>query len=81
MRPSSDCANTTSVVVINSVVSDSMTPWTIVCQAPLSMEFSRPEYWSGLPFPSPRALPDPGIEPRSSALQVGPLLSEPPAKS
>ena len=39
------------------------TPWTIACQAPLSMGFSRLEYWSGLPFPSPEDLPDPGIEP------------------
>ena len=44
------------------------TPWTVTYQAPLSMEFSRQEYWSGLPFPSPGDLPDPGIEPRSSAL-------------
>ena len=44
------------------------TPWTVAYQAPLSMGFSRQEYWSGLPFPSPRDLPDPGIEPGSSAL-------------
>ena len=44
------------------------TPWTIAHQAPPSMEFSRQEYWSGLPFPSPGDLPDPGIEPRSPAL-------------
>ena len=43
------------------------TPWTVVCQAPLSMGFSRQEYWSGLPFPSPGDLPDPGTEPASSA--------------
>ena len=42
-----------------------MTPWTIAHQAPLSMEFSRQEYWSGLPFPIPGDLPDPGIEPTS----------------
>ena len=54
----------------HSVVSDSLaTPWTVACQAPLSMEFSRQEYWSGLPFPPPGDLPDPGIEPRSPALQ------------
>ena len=41
------------------------TPWTIVHQAPLSMEFSKQEYWSELPFPSPRDLPDPGIKPTS----------------
>ena len=46
-------------------------------QAPLSMEFSRQEYWSGFPFPSPEDLPDPGIEP-SSPLQADSLLSEPP---
>ena len=40
-----------------------VTPWTVGCQAPLSMGFSRQEYWSGLPFPSPGNLPDPGIEP------------------
>ena len=44
------------------------TPWTIACQAPLSMEFSRQENWSGLPFPSPGDLPNPGIEPQSPAL-------------
>ena len=46
------------------------TPWTVACQAPLSMEFSRPEYWSGWPFPSPADLPNPGIKPRSPALQA-----------
>ena len=46
------------------------TPWTAVCQAPLSMRFSRQEYWSGLPRPSPGDLPNPGIEPRSPALQA-----------
>ena len=50
------------------------------CQAPLSMEFFRQEYWSGLPFPSPGDLPNPGIEPRSS-LQAGSLPSEPPGRS
>ena len=44
-----------------------VTPWTIACQAPLSTEFSRQKYWSGLPFPPPGDLPDPGIEPRSLA--------------
>ena len=44
------------------------------------MGFSRQEYWSGLPFPSPGELPNPGIEPRSPALQVDSLLSEPPGK-
>ena len=45
-------------------------PWTVTCQTPLSMGFSRQEYWSGLPFPSPGNLPDPGIEPGSPALKV-----------
>ena len=44
------------------------TPWTISYQVPLSMGFSRKEYWSGLPFPSPGNLPDPGIKPSSPAL-------------
>ena len=57
-----------------------MTPWTIAHQTPLSVEFSRQEYWSGLPFPSPGDLPNPGIKPRSPALQVDSLLSEPPEK-
>ena len=46
------------------------TPWTVACQAPLFMGFSRQEYWSGLPFPSPGDLPGPRIEPRSPALQA-----------
>ena len=48
-----------------SVVSDSLTPWTIAHQAPLLMGFSKQEYWSGLPFPSPGDLPNPGMEPMS----------------
>ena len=56
-------------------------PWTIVPQDPLFVEFSRQEFWSGLPFPSPGDLPDPGFEPGSSALQADSLLSEPPEKS
>ena len=51
--------------------------WTIACQAPLSMEFSRQEYWNGFPFPSPENLPNPGIEPKSPALQTDSLPSEP----
>ena len=47
------------------------TPWTVACHAPLSMAFSRREYWSGLPFPSPGDLPDPGIEPTTPALAGG----------
>ena len=56
------------------------TPWTAAHQAPLSMIFPRQEYWSGLPFPSLGDLSDPGIEPRSLALQVDSLPSEPPGK-
>ena len=52
------------------------TPWTNL-QAPLSMGFSRQEYWSGLPFPSTGDLPDPGMKPRSPALQADALLSGP----
>ena len=57
-----------------------MTLWTVAHQAPLSMEVSRQEYWSGLPFSSPGDLPDPGIEPGSPALQGDSLLTEPPGK-
>ena len=56
------------------------TPWTVAYQVPPSMGFSRQEYWSGLPFPSPGDLPDPGIEPRSPTLQVDALPAEPPGK-
>ena len=56
------------------------TPWTVAYQAPPSMGFSRQEYWSGLPFPSPGNFPDPGIEPRSPALEADALTSEPPGK-
>ena len=56
------------------------TPWTIACQAPPSMGFSRQEYWSGLPFPSPGDLPDPGIEPWSPIPQADSSSSEPPGK-
>ena len=56
---------------------DSATPWTVAHQAPLSMGFSRQEYWGGLLFPSPGDLYNPGIEPGSAALQAGSLLSEP----
>ena len=51
--------------------------WTVACQAPLFMEFSRQEYWSGLPFPYTEDLPDPGIELESPALQANFLPSEP----
>ena len=57
-----------------------MTPWTVAYQVPPSIGFSRQECWSGLPFPSPGGLPDPGIEPGSPTLQADALLSEPPGK-
>jgi len=56
------------------------TPCTVACQAPPSMGFSRQEYWSGLPFPSPGDLPNPGIKPRSPTLQADYLPSEPSGK-
>ena len=69
------------VCVSRSVVSDSLLPHEVAHQAPLSVGFSRQEYWSGLPFPSPGDLPNPGIEPRSPALQADALLSQPPGKA
>ena len=57
-----------------------VTPWTVAYRAPPSMGFSRQECWSGLPFPSPGDLPDPGIEPGSPTLQPDTLPSEPPGK-
>ena len=57
-----------------------VTPWTVAHQAPPSMGFSRQEYWSGLPFPSPGDLPDAGIEPGSPAFQADALTSKPPGK-
>ena len=63
------------------VVSDSLaTPWTIVCQAPLSMEFPRQKYWSGEPFPSPGDLLDPEIKPKTPALTGGFFTTESPGK-
>ena len=61
-------------------MSDSVILWAVAYQASPSMEFSRQEYWSGLPFPSPGDLPNPGIEPESPALQADALLSELPGK-
>ena len=61
-------------------MSDSAIPWIVACPTPLSMEFPRQEYWSGLSFPSPGDLPDPRIKPRSPALQAGSLPTEPPGK-
>ena len=66
-----------------SVMSNSATPWTIACQAPLFMEFSRQEYWRGLPASSPEDLPHPGIEPASPpspALAGGFFTTVPPGK-
>ena len=57
-----------------------VTQWTVAHQAPLSMEFSRQEYWSELPCPPPGDLPNLRIQPRSPALQAGSLPSEPPGK-
>ena len=63
------------------VASDSFTtPWTVAHQAPLLMGFPRQEYWSGLPFPSPGDLPDPGVEPASPALAGRFFTAEPPRK-
>ena len=56
------------------------TPWTVAYQASPSMGFSRQKYWSGLPFPSPGDLPNPGIEPGSISLEADALTSEPPGK-
>ena len=66
--------------VSHSVRSNSATPWTVVHQAPPSVGFSRQEYWSGLPFPSPGNLPDPGIKPRSPSLETDYLPYKPPGK-
>ena len=57
-------------VCVLSLAQPFATPWTVALQAPLSMELSRQGYWSGVPFPSPRDLPNPGIKPQSSALQA-----------
>ena len=56
-------------------------PWTVACQDPLSMGFSRQEYWSGLPFPSPGDVPDRGIESMSPALAGEFFTAEPPGQS
>ena len=72
--------NTESEVKSLSHVRLFATPWTVAYRAPQSMEFSRQEYWNGLPFPSPGDLPDPGIEPWSPALHADALPSEPPGK-
>ena len=61
-------------------LSNSVITWTVACQAPLSMGFSRQEYWGGLPFPTSGDLPDPGIEPASPALEGRFFTTEPPGK-
>ena len=68
-------------VCVCSIVPNSATSWTVALQAPLSIGFSRQEYWSGLPFPTPGHLPDPGIEPSSLVSPVlagGFFTTEPP---
>ena len=72
--------NVRSEVKLLSCVRLFVTPWTVAYQAAPSMGFSRQVYWSGLPFPSPGDLPDPGIKPESPALQADALPSEPPGK-
>ena len=57
-----------------------MTPWTVTHQSPLSVRFPRQNYWSGLPFPSPENLPDPGIEHASPALAGRVFTTEPPGR-
>ena len=71
-------SHTLRIVVVKSLSPVQLfeIPWTVAHQAPPSMGFSRQEYWSGLPFPSPGDLPDPGIEPRSPAFQADALTSE-----
>ena len=64
------------VVLVAKLCPVLVNPGTVARQAPLSREFSRQEYWSGLPFPSPGDLPDPRIEPGSPALQADDLLTE-----
>ena len=70
----------TYLLLVSSHVQLFVTPWTIACQAPLSMEFSRQEHWSGLSFLSPGDLLDPEIKPRSFASQADSLPSEPSGK-
>ena len=68
------------LLLLNSVMSNFVAPCTVTRQVRLSMEFSRQEYWSALPCPPPGALPDPGIEPRSPALQTDSFPCEPSGK-
>ena len=68
--------NSVSLSLVTKLCLTLATPWTVARQTPLSMGFSRQEYWSGLPFPSPGDLPDPGIEPESPSLQLDSLPTE-----
>ena len=79
----SDCLRVKEKVKVKSLspVWLFATPWTVAYPAARSMEFSKQEYWSGLPFPSPADLSNPGIEPRSPTLQADALLSEPPGSN
>ena len=81
MKSSPSRTSLKSEIVRHSVASNCLQPHRLVHLAPLSMGFSKQGYWSGLPFPSPGDLPDPGIKPRSPALQADSLLSEPRGKS
>ena len=72
-----------SSVCVLRLVQHFAIPWTVACQAPLSMGFLRKEYWGGLPFPPPGDVPDPGVEPMSPvspALTRGFFTTEPPEK-
>ena len=72
--------NNLKCYAVLSLIQLFVTPWTVAHQAPHPWEFSRQGYWSGLPFPTPGDLPNPGIKPRSPMLQVDSLPAEPPGK-
>ena len=74
-RPEETCGNFYTGGLVTKSRLTLATPWTVACHAPLSMGFPRQEYWSGLPFLSPRDLPNPGIKPEDSALETGSLPS------
>ena len=80
VRPGYQNLPSISCVLGHSVVFDSVTPWTVARQLPLSMGFPRQEYWSRLPFPTPGDLHDPRIKPASSALSDRCFTTEPPGK-
>ena len=77
---SPDCRGCVCMCVCSQSVRLFVTPWTVARQAPLSMGFSRQEYWSGFPVPSAGDLPNPGIETVSPALAGGFFITEPPGK-